>query len=280
MAKQILLTVFLTLFLTTSYAQKKEKIKGDRNVTSKETVISDFNRIVVGEKFQIDLIEGTQPTVFVEADDNLHDVINFNVADSTLTFSTSKRITTSKKMRIKVTYTKSLRQIETNENGEVSSLTSINLDDIVLVNSGSSKAYLNIKTTKFKFINSDKARVKLNVTADMATLELNETSKVEALITTDSMQVDMYQRSDAKIEGNVNYLNIRADNSATFTGKNLTSNTCDVLSELNSDVYVQVMENLTVDASGNSEIYIYDDPKIVINRFAGTAKLHKKELKQ
>ena len=142
MIKNALLTVVATLLFFSAYGQKKEKIKGDRNVTTKETRINSFNRIVVGEKFKIDLIEGNEASVFVEADDNLHDVIDFSVADSTLYFNTSKRITTSKKISIKVTFTKALRQIETKENGEVSSLTSINLDDIVLVHSGSSKAFL------------------------------------------------------------------------------------------------------------------------------------------
>jgi len=207
MVKNALLTVVTMLLVVSAYGQKKEKI-------------NSFNRIVVGEKFKIDLIEGSEASVFVETDDNLHDVINFNVSDSTLYFDTSKRITSSKEMSIKVTFTKTLKQIETKENGEVSSLTSINLDNVVLVHSGTSKAFLNIKTSKFKLINSDRAKLKLNVTTKLATLELNENSKTQALIQTDSMQVDLYQRSEAKIEGNVDYLNIRADNSSNFVGKN------------------------------------------------------------
>jgi len=45
------------------------------------------------------------------------------------------------------------------------------------------------------------------------------------------------------------------------------------------DVYVQVTENLSIEASGSSEVYIYDNPKIVINKFMDTSKLHKKEMK-
>ena len=144
MTKKALLTLCFCLLAMATYSQK-DKIKGSKNVTTQETRINSFNRIVVGEKFKVDLIEGDEASVFIEADDNLHDVIKFNVADSTLYFSTSMRITTSRKMNIKVTYTNTLKQIETLENGEVSSLTSINLDDIVLVHSGTSKAFLNVK---------------------------------------------------------------------------------------------------------------------------------------
>ena len=280
MIKKALIAVVLCLLFTTTYAQNTEKIKGDRNVTISEANINSFNRIVVGERFKIDLIEGEQASVFIETDENLHDVISFNVADSTLYFKTTKRITTFKKMSIKVTFTKTLKQIETKEDAEVSSLTSINLDDIVLVHSGNSKSYLNIKTSKFKLINNEKAKAKLNVTTKLATLELNENSKAEALIQADSMEVDLYQRSEAKIEGDVDHLEVRADNSSSFIGRNFTANRASVNCDLNSDVYVKVIDELFIEARGNSEIYIYDTPKITIKAFEGASKLHKKELKK
>ena len=37
---------------------------------SNEFSIESFNRIVIGEKFKIDLIEGIEPSVFIEADEN------------------------------------------------------------------------------------------------------------------------------------------------------------------------------------------------------------------
>lgn len=279
MMNKALFSIIVILIFSTTYGQSKEKIKGSRNVTTQSYDIEAFKRIVVGEDFKIDLIEGNQAGLFIEADDNLHDVIKFFSSDSTLYFETSHRITTSKKLSIKVTFTKALKQIESIDDGEVTSLTSINLDELVLVHSGNSKAFLNIKASKFKLINSEKAKVKLNVTTKLASFELNENSKTEALIQADSIQVDLYQRSDAKIEGNVDYLNIRADNSSSFVGKNLTAMSCDVLSELNCDVYVQVVEKLTIEASGNSEVYIYENPKITLNKFSDSAKLHKKEMK-
>jgi len=279
MLKNALLIVFLIACITSGFSQDKEKIKGDRNVTSRETKIDAFNRIVVGEDFKIDIIEGAQASIFIEADDNLHEVIKFNVADSVLKFETTSKITSSKKINIKVIYTNALSQIETFEDGEISSLTSVNLDKVILKNTGSSKAFLNIKTTDFKFINSDRAKVKLNVTTKIAKLELAENSKVDALINADSLNVDLYQRSDAKIEGTLKHLNIRADNSSNFVGKDLTSSTCELLSEGSSDVAVQVTTSLTINATGNSEVYIYANPKITLNKFTDTAKLYKKEMK-
>ena len=85
--KQILLIV-LTLISSITFAQKKEKIKGNKNVIINEYTIDAFNRIVIGEKFEIELLEGSEPSIFIEADENLHEVIDFIVTDSTLSFST------------------------------------------------------------------------------------------------------------------------------------------------------------------------------------------------
>ena len=64
--KQILL-IILTLFSCIIFAQKKERIKGNKNVVINETTLNPFNRIVVGEKFKIELLEGSEASVFIEA---------------------------------------------------------------------------------------------------------------------------------------------------------------------------------------------------------------------
>lgn len=279
MIKKLTFLTVLALFTCISFAQKKEKIKGNKNVISNEFSIESFNRIVIGEKFKIDLIEGIEPSVFIEADENLHEVIDFNVSDSTLSFNTFKRITTKKKLSIKVTYTKDLNKIETLDNSEINSVTSINLDELVLKNSGNSRAYLNIKSDRFKHINSENAKVELNVNANIVTLELDENSKLEALINAKTLQIDMFERATSRIDGNVDSLQINTDNSSNFKGKDLTSKICDLKCTLNSDVYLHVLDNLNINASGNSEVYIYGNPEIIIKSFTDTSKLIKKELK-
>ena len=63
--KHALLTVCLSFFVMATYCQQ-DKIKGSKNVTVHETDIEAFNRIVIGEKFKIDLIEGTEPSVLLK----------------------------------------------------------------------------------------------------------------------------------------------------------------------------------------------------------------------
>ena len=80
MKKHFLYLILLIPIL--SFGQKAEKIKGNKNVTIQETKIDSFTVISIGENFKINLLQG-EPMVKIEADENLHDVIEFNVDDST-----------------------------------------------------------------------------------------------------------------------------------------------------------------------------------------------------
>ena len=278
MIKKIALIAILIFSFSRTHAQRKDKIKGSKEVTRENTSVEEFTRVLIGENFKVSLVEGDDASVEINADNNLHEVIQIEVVDNTLLLTSTKNIISKKQLDIRITYTDALKLIETKENGQVSSINTIDLPELTLKATGSSKLFLTLKSDKFKFINSDKSKAELNVTANTSTLELSDNSKLEALINSTDIKIDLYQRANANIEGDVDTLNIRADNSTNLIAKNLTSNTCSVLAEGSSDVYIQVIEEVTIDANGSSEIFLYENPKITINSFEDTVKLHKKEL--
>lgn len=271
-----LLLIFTCVSFTS--AQDDEKIKGDRNVTIKQTYIDPFTKIVVGEDFSVEIIYNSKPSIEIETDDNLHQYIEFSVNGGVLTFRTTKKITSSKRMNIKVNYGDGLQSIETLEDGEIRSLTSLELKNTTLKTSGSSKAYLNIRTAKFDFISSEKAKSKLNVNAtESVNIILNDNSKVEALLNSKTVKMDLFQKASANIEGATESLDLRCDLSSSFNGKELASDTCNLIVEGNSSATVRAKSTLIADISGNSEVYFYGPGKITLNTFLGSAKLQKKE---
>lgn len=277
MNKIILAFVLLLTPMVYVAAQSDEKIKGDRNVTIKQTYIDPFNKIVVGEDFTVEIIYNSKPSVEVEADSNLHELINFEVVDGTLTFATTKKITSSKRMNIKVNYSDGLEHIEVLENGEIRSLTSLELKNTTLKTSGSSRTYLNIKTGEFNYTASDKARAKLNVNATNSVIVLNDNVRIEALLNSKTAKIDLYQRANAKLEGTIDNTQLRMDNSASFNGKDFLTNTCDLTADLSSSTTIRVNNTITIAATGNSEVYLYNTPKITLTTFVGTAKLQMRE---
>ena len=258
-------------------AQSEDKIKGDRNVTIKQTFIDEFNSIVVDGDFSIEIVYNSKPSVNIEADDNLHEIIQFNVVDGVLKFTETTRITSKKKLNITVNYSDGLSNIETRGDGEIRSLTSMELVDVTLTTADDSRAYLNINAKNFTYKSSGKSKTRLNLTADNTKIELTDNSKLDALITSKVADFDLYLRSDAVIEGTASTSVIRMDNSTNFNGSKFDVKTSDVSLEDNSDLTIAVTENITIAASGNSEVYLFGSPAITITKFEDTAKLQKKK---
>ena len=177
-----------------------------------------------------------------------------------------------------------MQEIELKDNAELNSVNTVDNMGIVSKIDDNARANLNLKNYSFKLINNNDSKLKLssksrlNIQSKLVDLELNENSKTEALINCDSLRVDMYQRAIAKIEGDVDVMKANTINSTNFTGKNLTVTNCDVITEDSSDFSIQVTDDINIESSGNSEVYLYGDPKITLTLFTDSAKLHKKEL--
>ena len=275
--KNFVLLLCIVFGMTSNgFAQETEKIKGDRNLTINQTYVDGFKKLVIGEDFQVELYYNKKPSVEIETDDNLHQYINIEVVDSTLNITTTGDIR-PRKLDVKINYGDGFSDIEVRQNGEVRSLTSLELDNASLKSSGSARAYLNIKSNNFNLTSSDKSKIKLNVTANNVEAVISDNTKLDALVNATEVKIDLYQRANVDIEGVTDSLRVRTDNNAQFNGKNFTAKSCRVVAEMASDVYVEVMEDIDIETSGSSEIYLYGDPKITISRFLNTAKLQKKE---
>lgn len=276
MNKSLMILLLAVVFPTVVLAQDDEKIKGNRDVTIEQTYIEPFNKIVVGEDFSVEVIYNAKSSVQIETDSNLHEYIKFGVVDSVLTFETNGRITSSRKMNITVNYSSKIKEIETKDDAEIRSLTSLELGNFKLTTSGTSKAYLNIKAKQFNFNALDKSRIRLNVTADQSTIEANDNVRLEALINSTKVNISLFQRATADIEGTSTETILRADNNSKFDGKNFTTKTCNLVSEIDSEIYIDVTDSINISASGSSQIYLYDNPSITMERFIDTVKLQKK----
>ena len=276
--KKLLLTLILIITAITAVtAQSADKVKGDRNVTIKQTYLDDFHSIVVDGDFSIEIVYNSEPSVNVEADDNLHEIIQFNVVDGILTFTETTRITSKKKLNITVNYGDNLSNIETKGDGEIRSLTSMELGNVSLITSDNSRAYLNINAKNFNYKSSGKSKTRLNLKADSTKIELSDNSKLDALIISKVADFDLYTRADAVIEGSANSSVIKMDTSTNFNGSKFDVKTTDVNLEDTSDLTISAIDNITIAISGDSEIYLFGSPAITITKFEDTAKLQKKK---
>lgn len=275
--KKIALTIFtFLLILSISYAQNTEKIKGNRNVTLVNTVVKPFHTIIVDQDFKIDLIYNKLPAVEIQTDENLQEIIKFKVKDSVLTFSTSKKITSKKELLIKVSYDDVLKTIETRDKAQLNSLATIFLNEGIVRTSGSSKVGLTLKSKKFAIKSIDKSKVKLNLTTDNCELEMYTSSEFEALINAKHLNCVLKDKSQAIIEGDCKNATISIDNESDFVGKNFAIETCTFKSNSTKDAYLEVKKDIKVNLAESGTLYLYENPRIVIDSMTGTTRLVKK----
>ncbi|RAK25101.1 putative autotransporter adhesin-like protein [Flavobacterium aquaticum] len=277
MTKKISL-LFAFLFLTTvSVAQKKEKIKGSKIVTVSVKEIPAFENIEINDNFEVFLVKADKSSLEIEADDNLHEIINFEVVAGTLRVSSLREASSFKKFALRINYTSDLKLITAKSESSIHALADLELENITIKNYDNSRAFLNVKANYFALVLNDKSEAEINVKAENTSLELSKSAELKALVTSPELKLDMYQKSQATIEGNCNNAKLRLDNSASLTAKKLVIASLDVTSEGYSKCSVNVTSAISLAASGKSEIELLGEPKIQINKFTNNATLYKKE---
>lgn len=274
------ITLFLLLFVSTlALAQKKEKIKGSKTVTIEQKEIGDFDAIEVSDNIEVYLVRGEKCALKIEADDNLHDFINLDLSTKILRIHTPKTATNYKKLIVRVTCTKELKRIVAKNDAIINAIQEIQLDDIAIESYDNSILNLNVNSGNFSLKSSDKSKTELNLKSENATIELSRNTSLKALVSALELKCDLYQKSKAVFEGDVTNAKIRLDNNALFTASNLVLKNAELLAEGYSNCCINVNENISIDASGNSEIQLYGDQKIEMKRLADNAVLSKKPTK-
>ena len=279
MKPKIYLSIIALIFSSSMLlAQKAEKIKGSRVVTSSVKEIKSFNAIEVEDNLEINLEKGDKNEIKIEADDNLHDIINLNVQDEILIISTSKEAQSFKKLTVKITYTNDLNLVTAKDESVINAIQEIILDNITFKTFDRSKLFLNVNSKNFILQSNDKSKTELNLKGENTFIELSKNTSLKALINSTNLKCDLYQKATATLEGDANNTTLRLDNSAELTARNFNSKNTDVSIEGSASCNLLAENTIVIDATDKTEIELYGSPKIEIRKLAGEAKLFKKPI--
>lgn len=272
--KLIILTLLISTF---SFAQKKEKIKGNKLVKVQQYSIAPFSTLQLNEKFEVALLKGDTPLIEIETDENLHDVITYAVdQNGVLSLNTTHQITSKKRLNIRITVTEQFNNLILTDKAEVSSLIDLELKKLLITAKENSRVYVTVKTDDFNLTADKNSKIELNLNTNNCVLTLSESSDIKALINANELKADLYQKANAKIEGDIKQLKLRIDNAANFEGEKLTTKTANVIAEGSSDCDLDVKGTLNLELSGSSKVAVYNTPKITLTKFEDTATLYKK----
>ncbi|MFV8270923.1 GIN domain-containing protein [Flavobacterium sp. GT2N3] len=271
-------TAILLLLLSTTFtfAQKKEKIKGSKTVTIEHREVGNFESLTVEDNLEVHLERGEKTELKIEADENLHNIISLDLRDNMLRIYTTKQAANYKKLIIRVTYSNDLNLITSKNEATVNAIQEILLNDLTLRTYDTSKLFLNVSAKNFVLQSDDKSKIELNLKSENTTIELSKNASLKALVATTDLKVDLYQKSEATIEGDATNAIIRTDNNSSFTGNKLVVKNVDVTTESYSNCSVNAVTTVIIDAADKSEIQLVGAPKIEIRKFVDEAKLIKK----
>jgi hypothetical protein len=270
-----LIVIFL-LATTMTIGQNKEKVKGSKIVVEKPKEIGEFTALEIEDNLTVFLEKGPKNEIKIEADDNLHENISFDLKEKTLRIYTPKEASSFKKLILRIKYTNDLKTVVAKNATIVNAIEAVQLDDITFTTLDFAKLYLNINSTKFTLIADDKTKAELNVKSEKAKIQLSKNAQIKALISTVDLSFDMYQKASAVLEGDATNAIVRLDNNTVFNGLNFTIKNADVTTESNAVCNVLADTTLVVDAIDTSKINVHGTPKIEIRKFLGEAQLIKK----
>ncbi len=269
--------LLLFLVLGTLYSCGSQKVKGSRNVTTERTNLKEFTSVEIQGDFEVGLKKGNRAQMEVEADDNLHSLIQTDIVDNVLFIKSRKPVKSSKSFEIILTFPQDLDRIVITDNVELYSDEDLFLQDVELRINKNAKAWLTLTARDFQLYMNDKSKTELNLTAGNAYFQLNSSSDLKALVYSPVFKVDLYEKASAKIEGETSEFELRSEHSTKFNGSKLTSENAVVTAEGRSKNEVQVTGKLKLTAKDRSNIEVYGDPEIELVEFTEKAELKKKE---
>lgn len=274
--KKHIAILLLLLSTTLTLAQKKEKIKGSKTVTIEQREIENFSSIEVEDNIEVYIERGEKTELKIEADENLHDIISIDLKDNKLRLYTTKEAYRYKKLLVKITYSKDLNSVTSKNDVTINAIQEVLLDSITFKSFDDSQMFLNVNSKNFLLQSNDDSKVELNLKSENSKIELSKDASLKSLIVTQNLACDLYQKASAKIEGSATTAAFRLDSNTNLTSNKLTVKTMDLLAEGYSSCSVNAETSIVIDASDNSEIQLFGEPKIEMKKFTDEAKLLKK----
>ncbi|WP_291287739.1 DUF2807 domain-containing protein [Flavobacterium sp.] len=268
--------LLLLLVTTLTFAQRREKIKGSKIVTTSVKEVGAFDGIEADDNLEVYLERGEKNEIRIEADDNLHEIIGMDLREKVLRLYTTKESTIFKKLVVHVIYTSSLKTAIAKNEAVIYAIQELQLDDITFHSFDYAKLLLNVNSKKFSLFADDKSKTELNLKSEDATLQLSKNSSIKTLVSAIKFKCDLYQKTTAAIEGIAEKATIRLDNNSVFTGIKFTLKEANVTTEGSAVATILAENTLSIAAGDKSEISLFGNPKIDLTRFSEEAKLIKK----
>ena len=272
MKKLVILLVCFNCAMTT--AQRKPKIKGNKDVVEVREDLPPYHSIEINDDLEIFLQKSITPGYRITADDNLINILKFEVVDSVLQISSFYNITAKKQLDIEVGYNE-LRAIRLNA-GKVMAESVISTDEMTINTTGFSWADLQLSAAMASLTLDGNSKVILNIDADSLNVSLRD--KVEANIysVSKSQSLELWDNAILNLEGSTDTLQLYVKGNTKLRAHKLEANTIDMETSENVNSRIYALSKLQLSSSGRSRVYLFGEAEIEILQFLDSSELYKR----
>lgn len=270
-----LLLFFMLLVGCMVYSQRKPKIKGNRNVIEVREALAPFNAVQLDDDLDINLQAGTTGEYIIEADDNLIDILKFEVENETLIISSYYKVTSKKKLNITVNFSELFR-IDANE-GNVVVSNRFSTEYLEVNTKGSGRVEIDVDADAMAITMNDNSQGNFKVDSDSLTIRLAENADLRLFGVMENTVLYMQRNSRADLEGFTNVFQFQLLDNSDLKAKRLEANS--VQANLEGNASAEVLSTATVDlnSKGSSKTYVFGDSKINLLDFLDTSELYRRK---
>ncbi len=238
LTKTILVVFLFSITVQQGIAQnwKNSKVKGNGNVTTKTVSTDDYDNIHVTGSMDVTLISGTEGSITVTTDENIHEHLEIVTNGNTLTISVKKGHSISTKKGIDVT------------------VPFQDLSEVELVGSGDITATATIKAKGFETSLTGSGDIILDV----------ESSSLDAKIT---------GSGDMKLNGKADDFELKLSGSGDFDGRSFKTDNAEVYVSGSGDAIISVKESIKARVHGSGDISYKGNPSKSDTKVLGSGSI-------
>ncbi len=257
------------------FAQRKPKIKGNRNVVESREALPAFNAIELNDDLDITLRNSSEHGYQITADENLINVFKFKVADSILSISSFYKVTSMKTLNIVIDCDE-LSSVHLRE-GKIESEDNFSSDAFTIRQTGTSRLMMNINAGIIDLNMEGISSGELNLQTDSLLINLKDRSDVRIYALNRSTSIDMVQNASATMEGATEQFRVNLFADAKLKAEKFEAGSVTINLQESPRAEIFARDNLDLSSQGSSQTFLFGNPKITISEFLNKSELHKEE---
>ena len=217
--------IIAILILITTTSCFFDGVKGNGNVvTKKRNISSDFVRLEASAGIDVNVTDNGESALVVEADENLHDLIETEVRNGTLFISTNRNIWSARSKTVHVSVEK-LLEIRVSSGAKITTENTLNADDLKIgaTSGGEFNLHLNVN----------------------------------------NLECESSSGADVNLDGKVNNFEVNSSSGSDIDAYGLEVENCIARASSGSNIKVNVIKKFDGDANSGGDIRFKGNPEVV-----------------